>query len=400
MPYLFFMLCLLATGCQSITHDQQVAGPNVSNLQALYQDLMPIMSSYYALGHTTFLAVSPEDFAQALTPSYDLAQRSASSPELLALSTVLRQGGAASCSDMTKCDEIEPTIITTSIISPKGAAHLLVEVKTKELTLQRLYASVSLQPLSAISVQAKRAPLYDLSQLKDKPSFELDFPPEPEPSSIKQVVPKPKATSKNQAPTKNAPQGRVIEILTAKQAPTTPNTQVQPKQPTSAQAELKPAAPGALENHKAQRAHSLGLPQTPVKQAEPNQELARLSSGLMDLQLLAAPGDVNSHKIQTGLRATLDVLQPGTTTTLNSISNAVTSAERSIAAANSSDSLNSSLSAFSAISSSAKRITQALNQAKGQAQNQSQDQSAAQSGASIGSVFASSPYQPKTEENN
>ena len=53
------------TGCQSLEAmlSPKPEAPQIA-LDPIYQDLMPVVGSYYALGTTTFLPLSLEDYAK------------------------------------------------------------------------------------------------------------------------------------------------------------------------------------------------------------------------------------------------------------------------------------------------------------------------------------------------
>ena len=366
------------TGCQSLEAmlSPRPATPPIA-LDPIYQDLMPVVGSYYALGTTTFLPLSPEDYAkvQAQQEPDDSAAITGFSPELTALTSALRHSGASSCTSSAHCQGLKPIYITTTMLSPDDAAYVLVELKTPELTLQRLYERASLTPLSALSIQASRAPLYDLSLLKKQSLTPRTLSPDamgqatstaakaqtrskhPKTSSTK---PK-SSTQRKYEPT---PKGKTIAILTANQAATNKaatnptaanqtaaNQAAAPKSTAPQAAALKataskstvtqahattaalgtsvpksgstahstPAPHGALTEAMTQRAQELGVPSESERRKLQAEALRRADAAFINLQRMAPQGSLGSTQLQGAMNATLGNVSPSTVSTLNTI---------------------------------------------------------------------------------
>ena len=420
------------TGCQSLEamFSPKAETPQIA-LAPIYQDLMPVVGSYYALGSTTFLPLSPEDYAQVqaqLTPD-DSAAITGMSPELAALSSALRQSGASSCTSSSHCAGLKPTYITTSVLSPGDAAYVLVELKTPELTLQRLYERTSLSPLSALSIQATRTPLYDLSLLQER-SAQSALSPDALSSAQPQAHAQSQAQAKtqrarstannhkasNQPPRTKAPQtkyeaapkDKTIAILTAPKhkgaasksttqkstaqkstataatkAPAT--TQAAPSQNQSAQAARAPAPQGALTEAMTQRAQALGVPSESERRQLQAQALRRADAAFINLQRMVPQGTVGSAQLQGAMGATLGSVNPQAAQTLNTVQGAVTTAVNSIGQVGANDNkLTTALSAARTLGTSAQRVRGALSEPSGRPQPNSNN-----------AVFASGPFMPE-----
>lgn len=404
-------LCSLC-GCQSLETlwAPKSATPQLA-LAPLYQDLMPVVGAYYALGTTTFLPVSAADFS-ALQQDGTLkaSPNPEISPELSALTTALRHGGASSCTSSEHCAGLQPTYITTRVLTPDDDAYVLVELKTAELTLQRLYERSSLQPLSALSIQATRAPLYDLSLLH-KQSLELELLSETQvaPQATNKQAPTKQATTKPQstkkassnktapqnttAPKKKielptgtklqvaqqqskeyerAPQGKVIEILTTKKSAQ-----------ASAQPAL-PAAPHSVEQLLSTRAQELGMPS---QQRAAASQRSGLAAGFINLQRMVPNGSLSTGQLQSGLNTALGGIDARAPQVIGTIAAAATAAHNSIAHVKSGD-LSASLNAAHSLGNSVQRVTQAL---------QTKDTPRTQGSSAESAVFATGPYQAKEE---
>lgn len=432
---ILFMASL--TGCQSLEAmlSPKPEAPQIA-LDPIYQDLMPIVGSYYALGTTTFLPLSPEDYAkvQAHQEPDDSAAISGFSPELAALSAALRHSGASSCTSSAHCQGLKPTYITTTMLSPADAAYVLVELKTPELTLQRLYERASLTPLSALSIQASRAPLYDLSLLQKQSLTPhalspeaLEQAPTKAQTSTKhhKVTSKPKASSKAKASTKPkyepTPKGKTIAILTAnktapnKVAPTkaaatknaatqTAASQSAPTKtktaPTAAQRAPapqgsptphgKPAPHGALTQTMNQRAQELDVPSESERRKLQAEAMRRADAAFINLQRMAPQGSLGSSQLQGTLGATLGSVSPNTGSTLNTIQGAATCAANSMRNLGSGENkLPTALNAARVMSSSSQRVLGALSEPQA---TQPGKANVSKNGDSA--VFASGPFKP------
>ena len=404
---LILMLCLTLSGCQLTTLGLNRPSTEVQSaqLQPLYQDLMPLLGTYYALGTTTFEPVSPEALVQPRQeqprPAASTAARTAArtapsadaSAELTALSAALRHSGAACCTQPQSCAQLEPTAITTSIMRPREGDYLLVEVKTSELTLQRLYDATALTPLSAISVQATRAPLYDLSVITaasaagssagntagSSPNLALSAdtaaptttkvtaPKAPAPKAQSATKAAPQATRKARKPSpprpkpqyEPAPTQKPLEILLARPLMT---AQAQTEAPHAASLSAlasAPAQPGALKQELSARGTQLGLT-TARASAEDKSSLERLSAGVINLQRLIPQGTLGSGQLNSALNTTLGTLSPGLAPRFNTISNAVSSAHSSLEHSSNNAHLSSSLTALGSLSRTAQHVATAL----------------------------------------
>lgn len=444
------------TGCQSLEAmlSPRPATPPIA-LDPIYQDLMPVVGSYYALGTTTFLPLSPEDYAkvQAQQEPDDSAAITGFSPELTALTSALRHSGASSCTSSAHCQGLKPIYITTTMLSPDDAAYVLVELKTPELTLQRLYERASLTPLSALSIQASRAPLYDLSLLKKQSLTPRTLSPDamgqatsttakaqtrskhPKTSSTK---PK-SSTQRKYEPT---PKGKTIAILTANQAatnkaatnPTAANqtaanqaaapkstapqaaapkatasksTVTQAHATTAAQgtsvpksgstAHSTPAPHGALTEAMTQRAQELGVPSESERRKLQAEALRRADAAFINLQRMAPQGSLGSTQLQGAMNATLGNVSPSTVSTLNTIQGAATSAASSMSNMGSGENnLSTALNAARVLSSSSQRVLGALSDSNHASTTQPGAGSVASSAADS-AVFATGPFKSEEE---
>ena len=444
------------TGCQSLEAmlSPRPATPPIA-LDPIYQDLMPVVGSYYALGTTTFLPLSPEDYAkvQAQQEPDDSAAITGFSPELTALTSALRHSGASSCTSSAHCQGLKPIYITTTMLSPDDAAYVLVEVKTSELTLQRLYERASLTPLSALSIQASRAPLYDLSLLKKQSLTPRTLSPDamgqatstttkaqtrskhPKTSSTK---PK-SSTQRKYEPT---PKGKTIAILTANQAatnkaatnPTAANqtaanqaaapkstapqaaapkatasksTVTQAHATTAAlgtsvpksgsTAHSTPAPHGALTEAMTQRAQELGVPSESERRKLQAEALRRADAAFINLQRMAPQGSLGSTQLQGAMNATLGNVSPSTVSTLNTIQGAATSAASSMSNMGSGENkLSTALNAARVLSSSSQRVLGALSDSNYASTTQPGAGSVASSAADS-AVFATGPFKSEEE---
>ena len=444
------------TGCQSLEAmlSPRPATPPIA-LDPIYQDLMPVVGSYYALGTTTFLPLSPEDYAkvQAQQEPDDSAAITGFSPELTALTSALRHSGASSCTSSAHCQGLKPIYITTTMLSPDDAAYVLVELKTPELTLQRLYERASLTPLSALSIQASRAPLYDLSLLKKQSLTPRTLSPDamgqatsttakaqtrskhPKTSSTK---PK-SSTQRKYEPT---PKGKTIAILTANQAatnqaatnPTAANqtaanqaaapkstapqaaapkatasksTVTQAHATTAAlgtsvlksgsTAHSTPAPHGALTEAMTQRAQELGVPSESERRKLQAEALRRADAAFINLQRMAPQGSLGSTQLQGAMNATLGNVSPSTVSTLNTIQGAATSAASSMSNMGSGENkLSTALNAARVLSSSSQRVLGALSDSNHASTTQPGAGSVASSAADS-AVFATGPFKSEEE---
>ena len=444
------------TGCQSLEAmlSPRPATPPIA-LDPIYQDLMPVVGSYYALGTTTFLPLSPEDYAkvQAQQEPDDSAAITGFSPELTALTSALRHSGASSCTSSAHCQGLKPIYITTTMLSPDDAAYVLVELKTPELTLQRLYERASLTPLSALSIQASRAPLYDLSLLKKQSLTSRTLSPDamgqatsttakaqtqskhPKTSSTK---PK-SSTQRKYEPT---PKGKTIAILTANQAatnkaatnPTAANqtaanqaaapkstapqaaapkatasksTVTQAHATTAAlgtsvpksgsTAHSTPAPHGALTEAMTQRAQELGVPSESERRKLQAEALRRADAAFINLQRMAPQGSLGSTQLQGAMNATLGNVSPSTVSTLNTIQGAATSAASSMSNMGSGENkLSTALNAARVLSSSSQRVLGALSDSNHASTTQLGAGSVASSAADS-AVFATGPFKSEEE---
>ena len=449
------------TGCQSLEAmlSPRPATPPIA-LDPIYQDLMPVVGSYYALGTTTFLPLSPEDYAkvQAQQEPDDSAAITGFSPELTALTSALRHSGASSCTSSAHCQGLKPIYITTTMLSPDDAAYVLVELKTPELTLQRLYERASLTPLSALSIQASRAPLYDLSLLKKQSLTPRTLSPDamgqatstttqaqtrskhPKTSSTK---PK-SSTQRKYEPT---PKGKTIAILTANQAatnkaatnkaatnPTAANqtaanqaatpkstapqaaapkatasksTVTQAHATTAAlgtsvpksgsTAHSTPAPHGALTEAMTQRAQELGVPSESERRKLQAEALRRADAAFINLQRMAPQGSLGSTQLQGAMNATLGNVSPSTVSTLNTIQGAATSAASSMSNMGSGENkLSTALNAARVLSSSSQRVLGALSDSNYASTTQLGAGSVASSAADS-AVFATGPFKSEEE---
>ncbi len=423
---LILMLCLTLSGCQLTTLGLNRPSTEVQSaqLQPLYQDLMPLLGTYYALGTTTFEPVSPEALVQPCQeqprPGASTAARTAAriapsvdaSAELTALSAALRHSGAACCTQPQSCAQLEPTAITTSIMRPREGDYLLVEVKTSELTLQRLYDATALTPLSAISVQATRAPLYDLSVITaasaagssagntagSRPNLALSAdtaaptttkvtaPKAPAPKAQSATKAAPQATRKARKPSpprpkpqyEPAPTQKPLEILLARPlmtaqaqteaphaasssalAPAAPRAVPTVAPSAASRGASAPAQPGALKQELSARGTQLGLT-TARALAEDKSSLERLSAGVINLQRLIPQGTLGSGQLNSALNTTLGTLSPGLAPRFNTISNAVSSAHSSLEHSSNNAHLSSSLAALGSLSRTASHVAAAL----------------------------------------
>lgn len=425
---LILMLCLTLSGCQLTTLGLNRPSTEVQSaqLQPLYQDLMPLLGTYYALGTTTFMPVSPETLVQprqeqprpgASTAASTAARTAPSadadaSAELTALSAALRHSGAACCTQPQSCAQLEPTAITTSIMRPREGDYLLVEVKTSELTLQRLYDATALTPLSAISVQATRAPLYDLSVITaasaagsttgnfagSSPNLALSAdtaaptttkvtaPKAPAPKAQSGTKASPQATRKARKPSpprpkpqyEPAPTQKPLEILLARPlmtaqaqtsaphaasssapAPAAPRAVPTVAPIAASRAAPAPAQPGALKQELSARGAQLGLT-TARASAEDESSLERLSAGVINLQRLIPQGTLGSGQLNSALNTTQATLSPGLAPRFNTISNAVSSAHSSLEHSSNNAHLSSSLTALGSLSRTAQHVAAAL----------------------------------------
>ena len=439
------------TGCQSLEAmlSPRPATPPIA-LDPIYQDLMPVVGSYYALGTTTFLPLSPEDYAkvQAQQEPDDSAAITGFSPELTALTSALRHSGASSCTSSAHCQGLKPIYITTTMLSPDDAAYVLVELKTPELTLQRLYERASLTPLSALSIQASRAPLYDLSLLKKQSLTSRTLSPDamgqatsttakaqtrskhPKTSSTK---PK-SSTQRKYEPT---PKGKTIAILTANQAATNKaatnkaatNQAAAPKSTAPQAAAPKataskstvtqahataaalgtsvpksgstahstPAPHGALTEAMTQRAQELGVPSESERRKLQAEALRRADAAFINLQRMAPQGSLGSTQLQGAMNATLGNVSPSTVSTLNTIQGAATSAASSMSNMGSGENkLSTALNAARVLSSSSQRVLGALSDSNHASTTQPGAGSVASSAADS-AVFATDPFKPEEE---
>ena len=439
------------TGCQSLEAmlSPRPATPPIA-LDPIYQDLMPVVGSYYALGTTTFLPLSPEDYAkvQAQQEPDDSAAITGFSPELTALTSALRHSGASSCTSSAHCQGLKPIYITTTMLSPDDAAYVLVELKTPELTLQRLYERASLTPLSALSIQASRAPLYDLSLLKKQSLTPRTLSPDamgqatsttakaqtrskhPKTSSTK---PK-SSTQRKYEPT---PKGKTIAILTANQAatnkaatnPTAANQAAAPKSTAPQAAAPKataskstvtqahattaalgtsipksgstahstPAPHGALTEAMTQRAQELGVPSESERRKLQAEALRRADAAFINLQRMAPQGSLGSTQLQGAMNATLGNVSPSTVSTLNTIQGAATSAASSMSNMGSGENkLSTALNAARVLSSSSQRVLGALSDSNYASTTQLGAGSVASSAADS-AVFATGPFKSEEE---
>lgn len=444
------------TGCQSLEAmlSPRPATPPIA-LDPIYQDLMPVVGSYYALGTTTFLPLSPEDYAkvQAQQEPDDSAAITGFSPELTALTSALRHSGASSCTSSAHCQGLKPIYITTTMLSPDDAAYVLVELKTPELTLQRLYERASLTPLSALSIQASRAPLYDLSLLKKQSLTPRTLSPDamgqatstaakaqtrskhPKTSSTK---PK-SSTQRKYEPT---PKGKTIAILTANQAATNKaatnptaanqtaaNQAAAPKSTAPQAAALKataskstvtqahattaalgtsvpksgstahstPAPHGALTEAMTQRAQELGVPSESERRKLQAEALRRADAAFINLQRMAPQGSLGSTQLQGAMNATLGNVSPSTVSTLNTIQGAATSAASSMSNMGSGENkLSTALNAARVLSSSSQRVLGALSDSNHASTTQPGAGSVASSAADS-AVFATGPFKSEEE---
>ena len=444
------------TGCQSLEAmlSPRPATPPIA-LDPIYQDLMPVVGSYYALGTTTFLPLSPEDYAkvQAQQKPDDSAAITGFSPELTALTSALRHSGASSCTSSAHCQGLKPIYITTTMLSPDDAAYVLVELKTPELTLQRLYERASLTPLSALSIQASRAPLNDLSLLKKQSLTPRTLSPDamgqatsttakaqtrskhPKTSSTK---PK-SSTQRKYEPT---PKGKTIAILTANQAatnkaatnPTAANqtaanqaaapkstdpqaaapkatasksTVTQAHATTAAlgtsvpksgsTAHSTPAPHGALTEAMTQRAQELGVPSESERRKLQAEALRRADAAFINLQRMAPQGSLGSTQLQGAMNATLGNVSPSTVSTLNTIQGAATSAASSMSNMGSGENkLSTALNAARVLSSSSQRVLGALSDSNHASTTQPGAGSVASSAAD-NAVFATGPFKSEEE---
>lgn len=444
------------TGCQSL---EAMLSPRPATtpiaLDPIYQDLMPVVGSYYALGTTTFLPLSPEDYAkvQAQQEPDDSAAITGFSPELTALTSALRHSGASSCTSSAHCQGLKPIYITTTMLSPDDAAYVLVELKTPELTLQRLYERASLTPLSALSIQASRAPLYDLSLLKKQSLTPRTLSPDamgqatstttkaqtrskhPKTSSTK---PK-SSTQRKYEPT---PKGKTIAILTANQAatnkavtnPTAANqtaanqaaapkstapqaaapkatasksTVTQAHATTAAlgtsvlksgsTAHSTPAPHGALTEAMTQRAQELGVPSESERRKLQAEALRRADAAFINLQRMAPQGALGSTQLQGAMNATLGNVSPSTVSTLNTIQGAATSAASSMSNMGSGENkLSTALNAARVLSSSSQRVLGALSDSN-HASNTQPGAGSVASSAADSAVFATGPFKSEEE---
>lgn len=421
---IILMLCLTLSGCQLTTLGLNRPSTEVQSaqLQPLYQDLMPLLGTYYALGTTTFMPVSPETLVQPRQeqprPGASTAARTApsaeadASAELTALSAALRHSGAACCTQPQSCAQLEPTAITTSIMRPREGDYLLVEVKTSELTLQRLYDATALTPLSAISVQATRAPLYDLSVITaasaagsttrnfagSRPNLALSAdtaaptttkvtaPKAPAPKAQSGTKASPQATRKARKPSpprpkpqyEPAPTQKPLEILLARPlmtaqaqtsaphaasssapAPAAPRAVPTVAPIAASRAAPAPVQPGALKQELSARGAQLGLT-TARAAAEDESSLERLSAGVINLQRLIPQGTLGSGQLNSALNTTLGTLSPGLAPRFNTISNAVSSAHSSLEHSSNNAHLSSSLTALGSLSRTAQHVAAAL----------------------------------------
>ena len=444
------------TGCQSLEAmlSPRPATPPIA-LDPIYQDLMPVVGSYYALGTTTFLPLSPEDYAkvQAQQEPDDSAAITGFSPELTALTSALRHSGASSCTSSAHCQGLKPIYITTTMLSPDDAAYVLVELKTPELTLQRLYERASLTPLSALSIQASRAPLYDLSLLKKQSLTPRTLSPDamgqatstttqaqtrskhPKTSSTK---PK-SSTQRKYEPT---PKGKTIAILTANQAatnkaatnPTAANqtaanqaatpkstapqaaapkatasksTVTQAHATTAAlgtsvpksgsTAHSTPAPHGALTEAMTQRAQELGVPSESERRKLQAEALRRADAAFINLQRMAPQGSLGSTQLQGAMNATLGNVSPSTVSTLNTIQGAATSAASIMSNMGSDENkLSTALNAARVLSFSSQRVLGALSDSNHASTTQPGAGSVASSTADS-AVFATGPFKSEEE---
>lgn len=434
------------TGCQSLEAmlSPRPATPPIA-LDPIYQDLMPVVGSYYALGTTTFLPLSPEDYAkvQAQQEPDDSAAITGFSPELTALTSALRHSGASSCTSSAHCQGLKPIYITTTMLSPDDAAYVLVELKTPELTLQRLYERASLTPLSALSIQASRAPLYDLSLLKKQSLTSRTLSPDamgqatsttakaqtrskhPKTSSTK---PK-SSTQRKYEPT---PKGKTIAILTANQAATNPTAANQAAAPKStapqaaapkataskstvtqahatttalgtsvpksgSTAHSTPAPHGALTEAMTQRAQELGVPSESERRKLQAEALRRADAAFINLQRMAPQGSLGSTQLQGAMNATLGNVSPSTVSTLNTIQGAATSAASSMSNMGSGENkLSTALNAARVLSSSSQRVLGALSDSNHASTTQPGAGSVASSAADS-AVFATAPFKSEEE---
>ena len=434
------------TGCQSLEAmlSPRPATPPIA-LDPIYQDLMPVVGSYYALGTTTFLPLSPEDYAkvQAQQEPDDSAAITGFSPELTALTSALRHSGASSCTSSAHCQGLKPIYITTTMLSPDDAAYVLVELKTPELTLQRLYERASLTPLSALSIQASRAPLYDLSLLKKQSLTSRTLSPDamgqatsttakaqtrskhPKTSSTK---PK-SSTQRKYEPT---PKGKTIAILTANQAATNKaatnptaanqtaaNQAAAPKSTASkstvtqahattaalgtsvpksgSTAHSTPAPHGALTEAMTQRAQELGVPSESERRKLQAEALRRADAAFINLQRMAPQGSLGSTQLQGAMNATLGNVSPSTVSTLNTIQGAATSAASSMSNMGSGENkLSTALNAARVLSFSSQRVLGALSDSNHASTTQPGAGSVASSTADS-AVFATGPFKSEEE---
>ena len=434
------------TGCQSLEAmlSPRPATPPIA-LDPIYQDLMPVVGSYYALGTTTFLPLSSEDYAkvQAQQEPDDSAAITGFSPELTALTSALRHSGASSCTSSAHCQGLKPIYITTTMLSPDDAAYVLVELKTPELTLQRLYERASLTPLSALSIQASRAPLYDLSLLKKQSLTSRTLSPDamgqatsttaqaqtrskhPKTSSTK---PK-SSTQRKYEPT---PKGKTIAILTANQAATNKaatnptaanqtaaNQAAAPKSTASkstvtqahattaalgtsvpksgSTAHSTPAPHGALTEAMTQRAQELGVPSESERRKLQAEALRRADAAFINLQRMAPQGSLGSTQLQGAMNATLGNVSPSTVSTLNTIQGAATSAASSMSNMGSGENkLSTALNAARVLSSSSQRVLGALSDSNHASTTQPGAGSVASSAADS-AVFAPGPFKSEEE---
>lgn len=459
---LILMLCLTLSGCQLTTLGLNRPSMEVQSaqLQPLYQDLMPLLGTYYALGTTTFEPVSPEALVQprqeqprpgASTDARTAARIAPSadaSAELTALSAALRHSGAACCTQPQSCAQLEPTAITTSIMRPREGDYLLVEVKTSELTLQRLYDATALTPLSAISVQATRAPLYDLSVITaasaagsttgnfagntagSSPNLALSAdtaaptttkvttPKAPAPKAQSATKASPQATRKARKPNpprpkpqyEPAPTQKPLEILLARplmtaqaqtEAPHAANSSaLAPAAPravptvapsAASRGASAPAQPGALKQELSARGTQLGLT-TARALAEDKSSLERPSAGVINLQRLIPQGTLGSGQLNSALNTTLGTLSPGLAPRFNTISNAVSSAHSSLEHSSNNAHLSSSLTALGSLSRTAQHVAATLepNAPPSSAPGAPNPSRAAQS-ANAGGILATGP---------
>ena len=434
------------TGCQSLEAmlSPRPATPPIA-LDPIYQDLMPVVGSYYALGTTTFLPLSSEDYAkvQAQQEPDDSAAITGFSPELTALTSALRHCGASSCTSSAHCQGLKPIYITTTMLSPDDAAYVLVELKTPELTLQRLYERASLTPLSALSIQASRAPLYDLSLLKKQSLTSRTLSPDamgqatsttaqaqtrskhPKTSSTK---PK-SSTQRKYEPT---PKGKTIAILTANQAATNKaatnptaanqtaaNQAAAPKSTASkstvtqahattaalgtsvpksgSTAHSTPAPHGALTEAMTQRAQELGVPSESERRKLQAEALRRADAAFINLQRMAPQGSLGSTQLQGAMNATLGNVSPSTVSTLNTIQGAATSAASSMSNMGSGENkLSTALNAARVLSFSSQRVLGALSDSNHASTTQPGAGSVASSTADS-AVFATGPFKSEEE---